>query len=375
MQGNQDQKWMHEALSLAVKGWGRTRPNPLVGCVIIRDGRLLAEGYHVALGEDHAERAAILQARRNGVSLAGATLYVNLEPCSHHGRTPPCADLIIECGIRTVVAAMTDPNPKVSGQGFEHLRSAGILVRTGVLENEAQQLNEIFVKYITTGLPFILMKSAISLDGKIATRMGDSKWISGQEARQVVHHWRDRVSGIIVGKNTVLIDNPALTTRLNGQAGKDPVRIVLASVGALPSDCKVFQGCKPGDAILATTSRMPASSRAAFERIGATVVCIDGQDGQVDLHELVGFLGRQGHDSILLEGGGTLNESFLQAGLIDKIMLFMAPKIIGGSGAVSCFHGSGTDKLSDAVRLEHMSVKPCGDDWLIEGYPRYEKGC
>jgi len=375
MQAEQDEKWMREALRLAELGWGRTSPNPLVGCLIVRDGCVLSEGYHAAAGFDHAERAAINQARQRGVSLDGATLYVNLEPCSHQGRTPPCADLIIESGIRTVVAAMSDPNPRVAGQGFQKLQNTGILLRIGVLAAEAQKLNEIFIKYITTGLPFVLLKSAISLDGKIATRTGNSKWISGEVSRQVVHHWRDRVAGIMVGKNTVLLDNPSLTTRQDGQACQNPIRIIVASAGALPSDCRVFQACAPGGAILATTSRMPAASRAAFERIGTTVVCLDGEDGKVDLWGLVRYLGLRGLDSIMLEGGGRLNEAFLQAGLIDKIMLFMAPKIIGGGDAVSCFNGLGCDQLTDAVGLDRMSINPCGEDWLIEGYPQNTRGC
>ncbi|HAL74374.1 MAG TPA: bifunctional diaminohydroxyphosphoribosylaminopyrimidine deaminase/5-amino-6-(5-phosphoribosylamino)uracil reductase RibD [Clostridiales bacterium] len=375
LQAEQDEKWMRKALQLAERAWGRTSPNPLVGCVIVKDGDVLAEGYHSAPGLDHAERAAINQARQNGVPLTGATLYVNLEPCSHHGRTPPCADLIIESGIGTVVAAISDPNPRVAGQGFRKLQNAGIRLRTGVLAAEAQKLNEIFIKYITTGLPFILMKSAISLDGKIATRTGNSKWISGEVSRQVVHHWRDRVAGIMVGKNTVLLDNPSLTTRQDDQPCKNPIRIIVASTGALPSDSRVFQACPPGGVILATTSRMPASSRTALERMGTTVICLDGEDGKVDLWGLVRLLGLRGLDSIMLEGGLQLNEAFLQAGLIDKIMLFMAPKIIGGCDAVSCFNGLGCDRLTDAVGLDRMTITPCGDDWLIEGYPQNTKGC
>ena len=372
---DQDEKWMQKALQLAEKGWGRTNPNPLVGCVIVRDGHLLADGYHAAPGLEHAERAAVRQAREKGISLRGSTLYVNLEPCSHHGRTPPCADLIVEAGISAVVAAMTDPNPKVAGRGFKILRDAGIEVRNGVLEAQARRHNEIFIKYITTGQPFILMKTAISIDGKIATCTGESKWISGGQSRQVVHHWRDRVAAIMVGKNTILADDPSLTTRLDGQTGSDPVRVIIDSAGTLEPDRRVFQNSTASRVIFATTSRMPTAKRAAFAANGVSIVCLDGADGRVDLRALAAFLGQQGLDSVLLEGGGTLNEAFLHAGLIDKIMLFMAPVIIGGCAAVSCFHGSGFKRLSEAVRVGQMSVTPCGDDWLIEGYPQYEKGC
>lgn len=370
---NKNEKWMDRALSLSDKGWGRTNPNPLVGCVIVKNNIAIAEGYHAALGQNHAERAAIIQAQRDGISLEGSTLYVNLEPCMHHGRTPPCTDLIIESGIKSVVVAMEDPNPKIAGMGIDKMRSAGLAVTVGVREAEAQKLNEIFAKYITTGIPFVLMKAALSLDGKAAANSGDSKWISGEQSRSVVHHWRDRVAGIMVGQNTVIVDNPSLTTRVPGKSGKNPVRIIVDSSGSLTPLSKVFCGADQTAVILATTSRLAKEQRLAFTDCGVNVVCMETPQGRVDLLALLSYLGQQDIDSIMLEGGGRLNESFLRLGLIDKIMLFIAPKIIGGCNAVSCFYGDGIETMAQAVSISNMTVKACGSDFLIEGYPVYPK--
>ena len=368
----QDRFWMEQALDLALKGWGRTRPNPLVGCVIIRDGKILAKGHHASLGEVHAERHAITQARQRGIDLQGASLYVNLEPCSHQGRTPPCTEIIIEAGIREVVLAMKDPNPLVAGRGIAALQAAGIRVRSGVMEAEARKLNEIFIKYITTRTPFVLLKSAISIDGKMATRTGDSKWISGPQARVVVHQWRDRFAGIMVGSQTILKDDPSLDTRLPeqiGRIGRNPLRIIVDSQGRIPFEARALQGAGDPGVILATTSRIGRDRQAAYEALGVQVLPLDAPDGRVDLSALVCELGNRGIDSVMLEGGGTLNAAFLQAGLVDKLMLFMAPKLIGGMQAISCVAGQGAECLTQAIAIDRMSIRPCGDDWLIEGYP------
>ena len=370
----QDSKWMQYALDLALKGWGQTNPNPLVGCVIVKNGRILAGNCHARLGQEHAERAAINQAWERGIDVRGARLYVNLEPCSHYGRTPPCTDIIIEAGISEVVVAMTDPNPLVAGKGIDVLRQAGITVRTGVMEAEARQLNEIFIKYILTRKPFVLLKAAISLDGKIATRTGDSRWVSGEQSRSVVHHWRDRVAGIMVGSQTVLKDNPSLNTRISGQTGNNPVRIIVDSLGQVPLESKAFHGGVDTGVILATTSRINRDRKAAYEALGVQVMQLDGHDGRVDLPALVDELGQNGLDSVMLEGGGTLNAAFLQARLVDKLMLFMAPKLIGGSQAVSCFDGLGIGRMAQAIQVDRMSMTTCGNDWLIEGYPCYTWG-
>lgn len=366
----QDVKWMRRALKLAEKGWGWTRPNPLVGCVIVRDGEVLAEGYHAALGRAHAERAAIEQAQSQGIDLTDATLYVNLEPCSHFGRTPPCADLIIEHGIARVVVAMIDPNPIVSGRGIQSLRTAGIEVTTGVLESEARRLNEIFIKHITTGKPFVILKAAISVDGKIATHTGESQWISGAQSRKMVHRWRSRAAAILVGINTVLQDDPSLTTRLHGKKDMDPTRIIVDSKGRLTSHHHVFNPDSKASVIVATTSAIKPDHAEQLKQAGANILILDGSHGQVDLPALIDQLGESGIDSILLEGGGRLNEAFLRAGLVDKIMLFMAPKIIGGSASIACFHGEGIEHLTDAITITDMTVTPIGNDFLIEGYPQ-----
>jgi len=370
MELTQDIKWMRRALKLAEKGWSRTRPNPLVGCVIVRDDEVIAEGYHEALGRAHAERAAIEQARLHGIELTGATLYVNLEPCSHFGRTPPCADLIIENRLARVVVAMEDPNPLVAGRGIQSMRTAGIEVTTGVLEADAQRLNEIFIKHITTGKPFVMLKAAISVDGKIATHTGESKWISGAQSRKLVHRWRSRTAAILVGINTVLQDNPSLTTRLHGKKDLDPARIIVDSTGRLTPQHRVFNPDSKAPVIVATTSAINPLKAEQLKQAGATLLVLDGPDGEVDLKALIDQLGESGIDSILLEGGGRLNEAFLRAGLVDKILLFMAPKIIGGSASIACFHGEGTEHLAEAITITDMTVTPVGDDFLIEGYPQ-----
>ncbi|MDD2459150.1 MAG: bifunctional diaminohydroxyphosphoribosylaminopyrimidine deaminase/5-amino-6-(5-phosphoribosylamino)uracil reductase RibD, partial [Eubacteriales bacterium] len=280
MELTQDVKWMRRALKLAEKGWGRTRPNPLVGCVIVRDGEVLAEGYHAALGRAHAERAAIEHAQQQGIDLTGATLYVNLEPCSHFGRTPPCADLIIENRLTRVVIAMEDPNPLVAGRGIKALRTAGIEVTTGVLESEARRLNEIFIKHITTGKPYVILKAAISVDGKIATHTGESQWISGADSRKMVHRWRSRTAAILVGINTVLQDNPSLTTRLHGKKDLDPARIIVDSKGKLTTHFRAFNPGSKAQVIVATTSAIKPDHAEQLKQAGANILVLDGPHGQ-----------------------------------------------------------------------------------------------
>jgi diaminohydroxyphosphoribosylaminopyrimidine deaminase/5-amino-6-(5-phosphoribosylamino)uracil reductase len=388
-----DDYWMHECLKLARQGWGRTNPNPLVGCVIVREGQAIAFGYHARLGEAHAEQAALQQAREAGVDVRGATLYVNLEPCSHHGRTPPCARAIVEAGLAEVVVAMVDPNPHVAGQGIHRLETAGIKVRRGILEAESRLLNEPFIKYITRREPFVLLKSAMTLDGKIAAYTGDSQWISGPASRHLVHHWRDRMAAIMVGSQTVLQDNPSLTTRLaenlalpdqsaatgseahvprvhwSRRRGQDPLRIVIDSLGRIPPDSRVVTGPSDAGLLLATTSRIDPGQEAAYLQRGVHLLKLDGPDGKVDLPALMHELGKMEIDSILLEGGGGLNFAALQAGIVDKVMIFVAPKIIGGQQAPTWVEGPGLARMADALHLEQMQVGWSGEDLLIEGYP------
>ncbi len=358
---------MKRALELARDGWGKTNPNPLVGAVIVKNGEIIAEGCHEVLGCAHAEVAALNNAKQD---VRGGTLYVNLEPCSHYGRTPPCAGAIIEAGIGKVVVAMEDPNPKVSGRGIKMLRDAGIEVSVGVLQQEARNLNEVFIKYITREKPFVFMKTAMTLDGKIASACGDSQWISGEASRQQVHIIRDRVAAIMVGINTVLADNPSLTTRLGSQKGRDPVRIVVDSKGIIPVDSRVINVESSADVILATTSAIEREKEKQLLNKGIYILKCDGAGGHVDLVRLMDELFKKEMDSVLLEGGGGLNAAALHAGIVDKIMVFIAPKIVGGRDAKTPVEGHGIQLMKDAYKLKDISISRFDEDILVEGYLR-----
>lgn len=359
---------MKRALELAKLGWGKTNPNPLVGAVIVKGGRIISEGYHKALGSDHAEVSAFKNATE---SITGSTLYVTLEPCSHFGRTPPCANTIIEAGIKEVVVAMVDPNPKVSGRGIKILEDAGITVTADVLNDEARKLNEIFIKYITEKRPFVIMKTASTLDGKIASSSGDSKWITGEASRNYVHALRDRVSAVMVGINTVICDNPHLTTRLPDRKGKNPVRIIVDSRGRIPLDSNVITGISPDcKTWLAATSALDKTSESLLIEKGVKIIKADGTNNNVDLDKLMQELYKLEIDSVLLEGGGELNAAALDAGIVDKAMFFIAPKIIGGKAAPTPVGGVGALKMKDALALKDVSVRRFDEDVLIEGYVR-----
>lgn len=366
---NMYEVYMKRVLELAKGGWGKTNPNPLVGAVIVKNGEIIAEGYHEALGCAHAEVAAFNNAKQD---VKGGTLYVNLEPCSHYGRTPPCALAIIEAGIREVVVAMEDPNPKVAGRGIRILKDAGIEVAVGVLEKEARKLNEIFIKYITQKKPFVIMKTAMTLDGKIASACGDSKWISGESSRQHVHIVRDRVAAIMVGINTVLVDNPSLTTRLGSGRGKDPVRIVVDSRGIIPVDSRVINVESSAGVILATTSLIEREKEKKLMDNGVHILKMDGSGGHADLNKLMDELYKLEIDSVLLEGGGSLNSAALNSGIVDKVMIFIAPKIIGGKDAKTPVEGAGMQLMKDAVKLEDISISRFDEDILVEGYVKGE---
>lgn len=357
--------FMGRAIKLAKFGWGKTNPNPLVGAVVVKDGRIIAEGYHRELGCPHAEVEAFNNAKED---VSGGTLYVNLEPCSHYGRTPPCAQKIIDVGIKKVVAAMEDPNPKVSGKGFKMLRDAGVEVEVGVLEEEAIRLNEIFINYIVRKKPFVILKTAMTLDGKIATASGDSKWVTGEKARNHVHVIRDRVAAIMVGINTVLKDNPSLTTRLSDKEGSDPIRIVVDSKGSIPLDCNVINSGSKAGVILATTSRIEKEKEEILVEKGVRIIKADGGDGRVDLKHLMEEIYKLEIDSILLEGGGTLNSSAISCGIVDKVMCFISPKIVGGEKAPTSVEGIGALRMCEAIGVKNISVIKFGEDILVEGY-------
>lgn len=351
---------MREALRIARNAEGRTSPNPLVGAVVVRDGRIIAEGWHRQAGTPHAEVHAMNMA---GDLAKGATLYVTLEPCSHFGRTPPCANRIVDAGISRVVAAMSDPNPKVAGRGFDILRAAGIAVDVGILEAEAHKLNGVFIKWVTRRLPFVTMKFACSLDGKIATVDGESQWISGIESRRYTHHLRDINDAIMVGVGTVLADNPSLTTRLID--GKNPVRVIVDSNARTPLESTVVND-KSARTIIAVTANAPADKINALKSRGIEVIITAGE--RVDLKRLMQELAAREITSVLVEGGGTIHFAMLRAGLVDKVMAFVAPKIIGGGNALTAVEGAGFAKLSDAVELKDITSTTLGDDILISGY-------
>ncbi|HOA35367.1 MAG TPA: bifunctional diaminohydroxyphosphoribosylaminopyrimidine deaminase/5-amino-6-(5-phosphoribosylamino)uracil reductase RibD [Bacillota bacterium] len=361
-----DERFMWIALDLARRGRGSTSPNPMVGAVVVRDGKIVGTGYHQAPGGPHAEVAALRQA---GEKARGAVLYVNLEPCAHRGRTGPCADAIIRAGISRVVAAMEDPNPLVAGKGFRKLAEAGIELKRGVLEEKALRLNEVYVKFITTGRPFVIVKTAVTADGKTATRTGRSRWITGEKARAFVHRLRHNSDAIAVGIDTVLRDDPLLTARLEGGGGRDPLRVIVDSRARLPLDARVINSASRAATLLAVTPAAPADKLRALEEKGVEILLLPGREGRVDLDALMRKLGERGVCQLMVEGGGNLNYSLLEAGLVDKLMLFMAPLIIGGRESPTSFEGAGVARLEEAWRLKDMEIKQYDGDLLLIGYP------
>ncbi|WP_291400711.1 bifunctional diaminohydroxyphosphoribosylaminopyrimidine deaminase/5-amino-6-(5-phosphoribosylamino)uracil reductase RibD [Acidaminobacter sp.] len=355
---------MQRALELAKLGAGRTSPNPLVGAVIVKEGRVIGEGYHAMYGGPHAEVNAIENASE---SVEGAEIYVTLEPCSHYGKTPPCALKLIENRFSKVYIAMEDPNPLVAGRGIQMLRKQGIEVEVGLLEEKAKALNEVFIKYITTKKPFCVMKAAMTLDGKIATVTGESQWITSEAAREYVHQLRHELKAIMVGIGTVLKDDPKLTTRLKGKQGRDPIRVVVDSTLKIPLNAKILHLDSDAPTLIATTDRADSEKATALQSMpGVKLIITPQKDGKVDLDYLMFVLGEQGIDSLLLEGGATLNASALESKIVDKVLMFIAPKILGGQNAPTPVGGSGIEVLENAVRLKGMKAVEIGDDLLIE---------
>lgn len=355
---------MRQALRLAKRG--HTNPNPMVGAVVVKDGAVIGRAYHQKAGEPHAEALALAQA---GKAAKGSTLYVTLEPCCHYGRTPPCSDAVIAAGVKRVVAAMVDPNPKVAGKGIEALRKAGVEVEIGALEQEARELNEAYIKVVTTGLPFVTLKMAMTLDGKIATRSGDSKWISGEESRRLAHRMRARADAIVIGAGTALMDDPELTARIGGSK-RQPARIIVDESARLSVTARMFQ--KPGgDVIVATTKQACEDTVGKLQEAGARIVCLDAIDGVVDLAALFRSLAEMGFNNVLLEGGGELNAAALNAKLVDKVVIFIAPKIIGGRDAKTPVEGEGVDAVAEALPLADVRTRRCGEDLLVTARPVY----
>jgi diaminohydroxyphosphoribosylaminopyrimidine deaminase/5-amino-6-(5-phosphoribosylamino)uracil reductase len=337
----------------------------MVGSIVVRDGRVIGRGYHEKAGTPHGEVAALQDA---GGQAKGATLYVTLEPCCHYGRTPPCTKTVIAAGVQRVVAAMRDPNPLVSGKGATELHQAGIEVTLGVLEDEAARLNEVYIKYIITKRPFVLLKVAASLDGKIATVTGESRWITNERSRRLVHEIRDRVDAVMVGINTVLRDDPLLTTRLPSGVGKDPIRIVVDSQLRTPLAAKLLTASPTARTMIATTTAAPRDKQRQLEARGAEVLVIDGDGPRVPLGPLMDQLGARQVTSILLEGGGELHGAALRAGIVEKVLYFLAPKLIGGRSAPMAIAGEGFARLAEAVTLERVHITQLDEDFLIEGY-------
>ncbi|MHB9037871.1 MAG: bifunctional diaminohydroxyphosphoribosylaminopyrimidine deaminase/5-amino-6-(5-phosphoribosylamino)uracil reductase RibD [Armatimonadota bacterium] len=354
---------MLRALSLAKRG--RTSPNPMVGAVIVRDGMIVGEGYHPKAGEPHAEVFALRDA---GFRAKGAAMYVTLEPCCHHGRTPPCTRAIIDAGISEVYVAMVDPDPKVASKGLDELRAAGIKVHVPLLEEKARNLNEAYIKHRTTGMPFVILKSAMSLDGKIATRTGDSKWITNERSRKYAHGIRSRVDAIIVGGNTARTDNPSLTARL-GKKVCYPTRVVVTGTGDLPYSLKLFE--KPGESIVAAGPYADAASLKKLELAGARIIPVEPRDGSLALATLMRELGELGCLSVLIEGGGDVAAAALEERLVDKVLYFHAPIIIGGRDSVDSVGGIGAESISSAIKLDRIRVRRFGDDIAVEGYVVY----
>ena len=357
------QQYMQLALSLAKQGEGRTAPNPPVGAVIVNSGIVVGEGFHPQAGEPHAEIFALRQA---GEKAQGAEMYVTLEPCSHHGKTPPCADALIAAGIKSVYVGSVDPNPQVAGRGIESLQKAGIEVQTGILESECRRLIAPFKKHILTGLPFTVYKAATTLDGNTATTTGDSRWVSGEESRLQVHRLRDQVEAIIVGVGTVLNDDPLLNTRLPDGGGRDPLRVVVDSQLRISPGCRMLKQQSAAKTLIATIST-DQNKISALQYVGAEVVVLPVDSGKVSLLALWQELGRRNVQKLLLEGGAKLAEAALNAGLIDQLMLFIAPKLLGGSSVFGIFSGSGCVKMSAAIKLKNMCFQQVGEDLLITG--------
>lgn len=360
-----DESRMRQALQLAARARGRTSPNPMVGAVLYLGDELVGRGYHEKAGSPHAEALALNQAASKA---RGGTLYVTLEPCTHYGRTPPCTDAVIKSGVSRVVIGVKDPNPDVSGGGGERLKEAGLEVSLGILEEECRDLNEAFIKRVTKGRPFVIMKSAVTLDGKTATSLGDSKWISNEQSRRFGHRIRSWVDAIVVGAGTVLHDDPELTCRLI-KGGKDPIRVIVDSRLQIPPNARVFRTNSKAPAWVATLETAPAEKVLQLQNAGARVLFVQGDQGSVNIEKLLFALAKEDIVSLLVEGGMAMNTSFLKAGMVDKIYLFYAPKIMGGLGSKGVASDLGVDLVSQCISFNRMRTRRFGDDIMIEAYP------
>lgn len=354
-----DEFFMRKALRLAKRGAGKVSPNPMVGAVIVKDGRVISTGYHAFYGGPHAEVVAL---DRAGEDARGATLYVNLEPCVHFGKTPPCAPRIVEAGIKKVVIATLDPNPLVAGRGVKALESAGIEVKVGVLEREARRLNEAFFKWIEKRVPLVVLKVASTMDGKIATLSGESKWITSIHSRKLVHRFRSLLDGVLVGVGTVIKDDPELTVRL--VKGRNPIRIVLDSYLRIPLEAKVLRN--EGRVIVFHSSEVPGEKLAKLRDLGVELFEVPMRDGLLDLPEVLKRLGELGIASVMVEGGKGVFSSFIREGLADKLLYFISPRIIGKG--IGPFDEVELPSIEASFKLREVSLRRIGEDILVEGY-------
>lgn len=359
-----DEKFMRLALDLAQRNRGKVSPDPAVGAVIVKSNKIISTGFHNKFASPHAEEFAIKKA---GKRAKNSTLYINLEPCCHFGNNPPCTDNIIKSGIKKVVAAMHDPNPLVCNKGFEELKKAGIKVEVGLLKNEAEKLNEFFIKHITTQKPFIILKYAMTLDGKIATQKGESKWISNPKSREYVHKLRSTVDAVMVGIGTVIKDDPFLTVRGIKNKPKNPKRIILDTHLKIPLNSNVLQD-RPSDTIIATSKPSDRNKIKKLEDMGIFILKIKTKNGSIDLHDLINKLGKMKITSVMIEGGQKLLTSAIQSNIADKIICFVSPIIFGGANAPSPISGKGIDLIEKAIKLKDVAIKQFKNDVMVEGY-------
>jgi diaminohydroxyphosphoribosylaminopyrimidine deaminase/5-amino-6-(5-phosphoribosylamino)uracil reductase len=358
-----DAGYMRRALELAERAAGLTSPNPMVGAVVVCDGVIVGEGFHAAAGGPHAEIEALAVA---GPRARGAALYLTLEPCVHHGRTPPCVPVLVEAGLQRVVVATPDPNPLVNGRGIEALRRSGIAVEVGAFGDEARALNRTFFTWVRERRPHVTLKAAMTLDGKIADAHGNARWISGEAARAETHRLRSRSDAIVVGIGTALADDPALTVRVGAPWPREPYRVVVDSAARLPVDARLMHAGTPSRAVIAVGPAAPGAHTGALRNAGATVVECPEHDGRLDVAFLLEWLAKRDVTAVLLEGGGELNAAFVDAGLVDRVVLFVAPALLGGRSALTPVEGAGR-ALKEAIRLTGVACRRLGDDVVIEG--------
>lgn len=353
---------MRRAAELAERGVGFVNPNPAVGAVVVRDGRIIGEGWHERFGGPHAERNALGSCTENP---AGATLYVTLEPCCHYGKTPPCTEAVVRYGIARVVVGLTDPNPLVAGRGIAALREAGVRVDCDVMAEELRERNRVFLKYVSTLRPWVALKTAMTLDGKIATRTGESRWITGPEARRCVHELRHRFMAVMVGIGTAVADDPLLNCRIEGRELRQPVRVVVDSRARLSVESRLVRTAREYRTIVACTAAAGRDRLRILEACGVEPFVCDSAGGWVGIADLLARLGRAGIDSVLLEGGGALNYAFLKEGLVDELYAFVAPKIMGGAEAKTPVEGEGAASMAEVAGLRFTETRRVGEDLLI----------